>query len=141
MKTKIIFTLALALAILSSSFANVKKNPVVENQKIDVQLTAENQIVVRYLSNSPDKVKILVYDNSGKMLSKKSFKNQGHSKITYELKDLANKELNFKILVNKQVASVEHVIIDSIGIAAQPVPQILNTKSLKNQEPLITDNK
>ncbi|MBI9068347.1 MAG: hypothetical protein JEZ09_13720 [Salinivirgaceae bacterium] len=141
MKTRILITLILSLLIASAGFAETIIKDEKTNYQVDVQLNAENQIVVRYISDSMDKVQVLVLDNEGRILVRKKFYRSGHVKYTFALSNVSAQELLFKVVTQNKTLCAEYVYVSDKGIASIPIPvKLIDSKNARQKE-LFTETK
>ncbi|PKP10992.1 MAG: hypothetical protein CVU09_04210 [Bacteroidetes bacterium HGW-Bacteroidetes-4] len=130
MKTKLFLTLtavAMTLVSLNAQTTKIVNQPTC---KADVQLNANNQVIVRYLDTNNQKIKVIVYGENGQRLHGKTFKTDGMLKVTYDAKNLPAGQLTFNVVCNNQLACSELVKVTDKGTLT--IPQAIFTA----QEPV-----
>ncbi|HAM97423.1 MAG TPA: hypothetical protein DCQ26_02325 [Marinilabiliales bacterium] len=138
MKTR--FFLLVSLMVFSVLAANAQNNSVVKPCKADVQLSADNQIVVRYLDVNQNKIKVLVYNEKGEKIDGRAFKTDGMMKITYDVADYKQSKLLFKVMCKGQVACSELVTINEQGIVQIPTPINIDNEMAHGAKTLLVGN-
>lgn len=137
MKTQFL-TITIAM-LLTFSFVNAQTSESVKKCRADVQLTAENQVVVRYLETNNQKIKIAVYNQDGEKLDNRSFKTDGMLKVTYNVKKFAGNDLIFKVSCNGQSVCSEMVSVNESGMVSIPVE--LNSDYSVEAKQMLVSNK
>jgi hypothetical protein len=125
MKTKLFLTLTAVAMTLVSLNAQTTKTVNQPACKADVQLNANNQVVVRYLDTNNQKIKVMVYGENGQRLHGKTFKTDGMLKVTYDAKNLPAGQLTFNVVCNNQLACSELVKVTNEGTLT--IPQVIFT--------------
>ncbi|MFA6402705.1 MAG: hypothetical protein WCX31_13965 [Salinivirgaceae bacterium] len=138
MKTR--FFLLVSLMVFLVIAANAQNNSVEKPCKADVQLSANNQIVIRYIDVNQDKIKVLVYNAKGEKIDSHTFKTDGTMKVTYDVADYKQSKLLFKVMCNGQVACSELVTITEQGIVQIPKPTNADYETTNGTKTLMVGN-
>ena len=134
MKTKVLipFLIAILLAILST--LSMAQPPTAETAKckVDVQLTSNNLILVRYQNADNDKIRIKVYNDNEELIKSKTVIANGNIKVNFDLSKLPEGDYSFKVFCNKKEICTE--IVPKLANNKLGIPKRLNSNRIVSNE-------
>ncbi|MDA3891483.1 MAG: hypothetical protein PF517_07425 [Salinivirgaceae bacterium] len=130
MRTKILIT-ALFIAVFTAFGMAQKPTPEKTKCNVDVQLTSENLIVVRYQNANDDKIRIKVYDENKEFVNGRTLKATGNIKVSFDMSDLAEGNYYFKVFKNNKVLCTEEVT--KLSTNNMGIPQRIKNLNTVNQ--------
>lgn len=126
MKTKV-FTLVGALLIGMATFAQSSTNEQ-EKCQFDVQLTKNNEVVVRQTNALGKEIKIRVFNDEGVRVNTQKYTCNGNFKATYNLSNLNDGNFTFEIVCNNTVIYAEQLTKFANGSLS--IPQQIPLKDI-----------
>lgn len=140
MKTNL-FTLAAALFISLSSIAQTNNSKTMPCT-FDVQLAANNEVIVRQLSDNNAPIKLQVYNSDGERIHSKKYKNTGtHLKIRYDISKIEDGDLTFKVVCSNNVVYAEQLTKYADGSISIPKEITLKQIDLEQSNETLISNK
>lgn len=129
MKTKV-FTLAAALLIGFTAMAQKATNEL-NNCEFDVQITNNNQVVVRQTNATGKTFKICIYNDEGVKVNTQKYTSNGNFKAVYNVTELNSGVLTFKILCNNKVIYAES--LTKLADGSLSIPQQIPLKNMNKE--------
>lgn len=139
MKTKV-FTLAVALLIgMATMGQSINKEQT--NCKFDVQITKNNEVVVRQTNAIGKAIKIRLYNDDGARVNTQQYTCSGNFKAVYDLTKLNDGNLTFEIVCNNKVIYAETLTKYADGSLSIPRVVPLNQVDQKHANEILFSDK
>lgn len=131
--------LILGLLVSISSVLMGQSNSTQELPNADVQVNADNNVVLRCVNADNQRIQFLVYNHDGQRILSKRYKGSANMKLVVDADAYDLGELTFKVKCNNEVIKVEKLTKMDNGLLMMPVEINKNKRqTIENNQVLLS---